>query len=227
MKKTRVDPFNSPDPGGAAYSESDLHIHLRMNHCTTDAGFNGTERAVGFEPTQCQVGSLVVLRQRGGDPGSAASRRGAQSSQLRLARRARWRTRLDRAIAEKAAAQSVDQPILLALATAILVHQRYYEALENANRRIDVTEWLFWFAQIALQAQRQSIALVEFVIAKTRLLDSLRGNQLAARKGSLAHLRGRARRLQRLSERRKLHDDYGGTSSYNQQFFSRRHSVAT
>lgn len=84
--------------------------------------------------------------------------------------------RIGRAIAEKAAAQVVGQPILLSLATAILAHQkRYYEALERANRRIDITEWLAWFAEIALEAQRSCIARVEFVIAKAKLLDRLRG----------------------------------------------------
>ena len=89
--------------------------------------------------------------------------------------------RIGRGIAEKAAAQAVGQPILLSLATTILAHQkRYYEALERANRRIDLTEWLIWFAEIALEAQRRSLALVEFVIAKTKLLDRLHG-QINAR----------------------------------------------
>jgi Fic family protein len=82
--------------------------------------------------------------------------------------------RVGRAIAEKAMTQSFCQPVLVSLATAILAHQKsYYEALERANRRNDITEWLAWFAQIALEAQRRSIAQVEFVIAKTKLLDRL------------------------------------------------------
>jgi len=84
--------------------------------------------------------------------------------------------RIGRAIAEKAIAQSAGQPILLALATAILAHQKsYYEALERANKRNELTEWLTWFGDIALQAQRQSNLQVEFLIAKTKLLDRLRG----------------------------------------------------
>jgi Fic family protein len=63
--------------------------------------------------------------------------------------------RIGRAIAEKAAAQAVGQPTFLTQATAILAHQkRYYEALEKANRRIDITEWLTWFAGIALKLQQ-------------------------------------------------------------------------
>jgi Fic family protein len=85
--------------------------------------------------------------------------------------------RIGRAVAEKAIAQSFGQPLLVALATTILAHQKgYYEALEKANKRIDVTEWLAWFAEIALEAQRRTIAQVEFLIAKTKLLDRLRGH---------------------------------------------------
>jgi Fic family protein len=51
----------------------------------------------------------------------------------------------------------------------------YYQALERANRQNDITEWLNWFGGIALEAQRRSIAQVEFIIAKVKLLDRLRG----------------------------------------------------
>jgi Fic family protein len=84
--------------------------------------------------------------------------------------------RIGRAIAEKAMTQSFGQPVLVSLATTILAHQkRYYEALERANRRNDITQWLVWFAEIALEAQRRSIAQVEFIIAKAKLLNRLRG----------------------------------------------------
>jgi Fic family protein len=83
--------------------------------------------------------------------------------------------RIGRAIAEKAMAQSFGQPLLVALATTILAHQKsYYEALEKANQKIDVTAWLVWFADIALEAQRRTIEQVEFLIAKPQLLDRLR-----------------------------------------------------
>jgi len=85
--------------------------------------------------------------------------------------------RIGRAIAEKAMAQSFGQPLLFALATTILAHQKsYYEALEKANEQIDVSAWLSWFADIALEAQRRTITQVEFLIAKTKLLDRLRGH---------------------------------------------------
>jgi len=89
--------------------------------------------------------------------------------------------RIGRAIAEKALAQSLGQPTLTALAATILARQKsYYEALEAANKENEITRWLMWFAGVAIEAQRRTIALVEFLIDKTKLLDRLKG-QLNAR----------------------------------------------
>jgi Fic family protein len=85
--------------------------------------------------------------------------------------------RIGRAIAEKAMTQSFGQPVLISLATTILAHQRsYYEALERADQHNDITEWLFWFSEIAIEAQRRSIAQVEFILDKAKLLNRLRGH---------------------------------------------------
>ena len=84
--------------------------------------------------------------------------------------------RIGRAIAEKALAQSLGQPTLTALAATILVRRKsYYEALEAANKENEITRWLMWFASVAIEAQRRTIALVEFLIDKTKLLDRLKG----------------------------------------------------
>ncbi|MGB8259711.1 MAG: Fic family protein [Terracidiphilus sp.] len=83
--------------------------------------------------------------------------------------------RLGRALAEKALAQAANRPLLTGLASAILAHQKhYYEALEQADRTLDASAWLDWFARIALEAQASSLRQVEFLLAKTRLLDRLR-----------------------------------------------------
>jgi Fic family protein len=84
--------------------------------------------------------------------------------------------RIGRAIAEKTLAQSLGQPTLTALAATILARRKsYYEALEAANKENEITHWLMWFASVAIEAQRRTIALVEFLIDKTKLLDRLRG----------------------------------------------------
>jgi Fic family protein len=85
--------------------------------------------------------------------------------------------RIGRAIAEKALTQGFAQPVLTALAATILKHQKsYYEALERANRENKITSWLVWFAGIALEGQERSVRLVEFVLAKAKLLERLRGH---------------------------------------------------
>ena len=82
--------------------------------------------------------------------------------------------RIGRALAEKALAQSLGQPSLIALAATILARRaRYYDALEAANKTNDVTSWLAWFAGTAIEAQRRTLALIEFLIDKTKLFDHL------------------------------------------------------
>ena len=84
--------------------------------------------------------------------------------------------RIGRAVAEKALVQGLGKPIFVGLARGILAHHRgYYDALEAANKQNELSRWLAWFATIALEAQTSTIATVEFLVEKTKLLDRLRG----------------------------------------------------
>jgi Fic family protein len=84
--------------------------------------------------------------------------------------------RIGRALAEKALAQSLGQPTLTALAATILARRRnYYDALEAANKQTEITGWLAWFAGITIEAQRRTLAMVEFLIDKAKLFERLRG----------------------------------------------------
>lgn len=84
--------------------------------------------------------------------------------------------RIGRALSEKSLAQSLGQPTLIALAATILTRRsNYYPALEAASKQDEVTGWLAWFAGVAIEAQRRTSTLVEFLIDKTRLLERLRG----------------------------------------------------
>lgn len=83
--------------------------------------------------------------------------------------------RIGRAVSEKALVQGFGQPVIVALARSILAHHAdYYRALEDANKSNDVTGWLRWFAAVALEAQYRTLAQIDFVIHKTKLLDSVR-----------------------------------------------------
>ncbi|MGB0712142.1 MAG: Fic family protein [Gammaproteobacteria bacterium] len=84
--------------------------------------------------------------------------------------------RLGRALSEKVLAQLLGQPSLLALSRQIEKKRKgYYDALADNNREMDVTGWVEWFGQTALEAQQYSNDLMDLVIAKTKLLDRLRG----------------------------------------------------
>jgi Fic family protein len=85
--------------------------------------------------------------------------------------------RIGRAVAEKAIMQGLSHPTVTALSSTLLKHRKdYYKALENASRDLAITDWLVWFADMAIETSRQGLAQVEFIIHKTKLLDSVRGN---------------------------------------------------
>lgn len=84
--------------------------------------------------------------------------------------------RIARALTEKALAQSIGQPSLVALSKTIEASKKdYYQALEDNNKRIEITDWLIYFAETILAAQDNAEALLEFIIAKSKLFDRLRG----------------------------------------------------
>ena len=97
--------------------------------------------------------------------------------------------RIGRTIAEKVLAQSLGHPTLTAVAATILAKRNaYYAALEANNKRQEITPWLIWFAATAIEAQRRSIAMVDFLIDKTRLLDRLRDQTNERQKKALLRM---------------------------------------
>lgn len=84
--------------------------------------------------------------------------------------------RIGRAISEVALAQGLGDRSLAMLATEIESRQtEYYAALSDASRVLEVTGWLTWFADVVLAGQRRTLRWIEFLIAKARLLDGVRG----------------------------------------------------
>lgn len=84
--------------------------------------------------------------------------------------------RIGRAIAEKALAQCLGKPTLIALAHTIERHkQAYYAALARANRDNEITGWLVYFAETVLEAEARTVSRIEFLIAKAKFYDRFRG----------------------------------------------------
>lgn len=89
--------------------------------------------------------------------------------------------RIARALAEKALAQGIGQPTLIALAYTIQRRRKdYYAALERNNRDQDITDWQLYFANTVLEAQDTTMKRVEFYLAKARFYEKMK-DQLNAR----------------------------------------------
>lgn len=84
--------------------------------------------------------------------------------------------RLARAISEKALAEALGQPTLLALATVIEQDKKnYYQALAATNTTLNIDDWLSTFAQCILTAQNYTQRRVELLIVKTKLFTRFAG----------------------------------------------------
>ncbi|MFO1259288.1 MAG: Fic family protein [Gammaproteobacteria bacterium] len=84
--------------------------------------------------------------------------------------------RIGRALAEKSLAECLGEPTLIALSQTIEAkRKRYYQALEQNNKHIEITDWLIYFAQTVLEAQGYSLEIIDFLIEKNKFYDRARG----------------------------------------------------
>lgn len=80
--------------------------------------------------------------------------------------------RIARALTEKSVAQSIGQPALISLSKTIETNKKaYYNALENNNKELDITDWLLYFGQTILDAQEDTLKLIDFLIEKAKFFD--------------------------------------------------------
>lgn len=97
--------------------------------------------------------------------------------------------RIGRAISEKALAQGLGQPSLTALSVMIERRRKdYYKALEMAHADNEITDWLRWFADAVLEAQLHTQSWIDFLIAKAKLFDTLRGKLNARQEKALLRM---------------------------------------
>jgi Fic family protein len=83
--------------------------------------------------------------------------------------------RIARALAEKALAQNLGQPSLIALAYTIERKRKdYYAALERNNKDLEITGWMKYFAETILEAQHNTIKRVDFYVAKAKFYQRFR-----------------------------------------------------
>lgn len=97
--------------------------------------------------------------------------------------------RIGRALSEKALSQSMGRPTLIALSQTICRNRKaYYTALEDNSKGLNITDWLLYFTRTVLEAQQYTQRLIDFLIAKTRLYDRLRGKFNERQEKALARM---------------------------------------
>ena len=93
--------------------------------------------------------------------------------------------RIGRAIAEKALAQGIGQPVLFSLSKSIEKNKnQYYNALKQAQRTLDLTKWIHYFTNLVLEAQETAKQEIQFIIKKTQFYDD-HGDQLNERQAKV------------------------------------------
>lgn len=82
--------------------------------------------------------------------------------------------RIGRVLVEKVLSQGVEQPTLIAVSKVLEKRKKeYYAALERCNHTLEVGHWVEFFGDAVLQAQKESINLLYFLIEKAKMLSSL------------------------------------------------------
>lgn len=80
--------------------------------------------------------------------------------------------RIGRALAEYTLSYELKSPVLLSISKVIEKSKKqYYEALKLAQSNLNITEWVYYFGQVVLDAQRDAKELVEFTVKKAKLFD--------------------------------------------------------
>ena len=97
--------------------------------------------------------------------------------------------RIGRALSEKSLGQNLKSPSLIALAYTIeRARKDYYAALARNNRDLAITDWMIYFAETIIAAQRNTIARVDFYVAKARFYEKFRGDLNARQDKVVARL---------------------------------------
>jgi Fic family protein len=97
--------------------------------------------------------------------------------------------RIGRAIIEKSLSKEIGRPTLISVSKVLEKRKKeYYRALESCNQTLNATLWVEFFAGVVLQAQEDSLALMNFTIEKSRLFTKLAGKLHARQEKALLRM---------------------------------------
>ena len=83
--------------------------------------------------------------------------------------------RIGRVLAEKCLSESLGRPLVLSISTTIEKDKpAYYNALKQAQRTLETTEWIEYFSQVILTAQKEAKTTIRFTLEKAKFLDKFK-----------------------------------------------------
>lgn len=81
--------------------------------------------------------------------------------------------RIGRAIVEKCLAQSFGKPVFFSISSIIEKNKKlYYNSLEEAQRTLEISNWIAYFIDIILEAKSEAVKIVHFSLQKAVFFDT-------------------------------------------------------
>lgn len=95
--------------------------------------------------------------------------------------------RVGRAIADVAVSQMLEQPVLMSLAVVFSKHRKeYYRELNRASMdTLDITPWVDWFGARVVESLDDTMAVIRYVVEKTRFWQRAEQESLNSRQEKL------------------------------------------
>lgn len=76
--------------------------------------------------------------------------------------------RISRLLAEKTLAQYLKPPVTISISAAIQKNRKkYYDALEQVNKSLEIDAWIRYFAETIIEAQENLKGIVKFTVKKS------------------------------------------------------------
>jgi Fic family protein len=83
--------------------------------------------------------------------------------------------RIGRAIAEKCLSESLNRPVLMSISSTIEQDKRqYYQSLKQAQKTLEITDWILYFSALILESQKNAKQTVIFTLSKTKFIDKFK-----------------------------------------------------
>ncbi|WP_337968411.1 DUF4172 domain-containing protein [uncultured Flavobacterium sp.] len=83
--------------------------------------------------------------------------------------------RIGRAIAEKCLSESLNRPVLMSISSTIEQNKKkYYQSLKEAQRTLEITDWIFYFSNLILDSQKNAKQIILFTLNKSRFMDQFK-----------------------------------------------------